>query len=127
MEGAGVLRKIWHITLPQLRGVLLITLILQFIATAQVFLDPYLFTGGGPAYATTTVLLLIDDYAFASSLGGNYGAATALSVKVDDDRAARPGPGCSPLASTSPASSTSGMRVSAQPSMRPASPSASST
>jgi len=82
MDGAGVLRKIWHITLPQLRGVLLITLILQFIATAQVFLEPYLFTGGGPAYATTTVLLLIYNYAFANSLGGNYGAATALSVML---------------------------------------------
>jgi len=82
MDSAGVLRKIWHITLPQLRGVLLITLILQFIATAQVFLEPYLFTGGGPAYATTTVLLLIYNYAFANSLGGNYGAATALSVML---------------------------------------------
>lgn len=80
MDGAGVLRKIWHVTLPQLRGVLLITLILQFIATAQVFLEPYLFTGGGPANATITVLLLIYNYAFANSLGGNYGAATALSV-----------------------------------------------
>jgi len=64
------------------REVLLITLILQFIATAQVFLEPYLFTGGGPAYATTTVLLLIYNYAFANSLGGNYGAATALSVML---------------------------------------------
>ena len=45
--------------MPQLRGVLLITLILQIIGTAQVFLEPYLFTGGGPANATMTVLLLV--------------------------------------------------------------------
>ena len=38
--------------MPQLRGVLLITFILQIIGTAQVFLEPYLFTGGGPANAT---------------------------------------------------------------------------
>ena len=38
---------------------LFITLILQLIATAQVFLEPFLFTGGGPANATMTVLLLI--------------------------------------------------------------------
>jgi multiple sugar transport system permease protein len=82
IDGAGLWQKIWHVTLPQLRGVLFITMILQFIATAQVFLEPYLFTNGGPANATLTVLLLIYNYAFASSLGGNYGAATALSVML---------------------------------------------
>ncbi|GAA3854031.1 sugar ABC transporter permease [Tessaracoccus defluvii] len=82
MDGAGIWHKIWHVTLPQLRGVIYITLILQIIATAQVFLEPYLFTGGGPAHATITVLLLIYNYAFATSLGGNYGAATALSLML---------------------------------------------
>jgi multiple sugar transport system permease protein len=80
VDGASVWRKVWHVTLPQLRGVLLITLILQIIGTSQVFLEPFLFTGGGPANSTVTVLLLIYDYAFGSSLGGDYGAATALSL-----------------------------------------------
>jgi multiple sugar transport system permease protein len=82
VDGAGLLRKVWHVTLPQLRGVLLVTLILQVIGTAQVFLEPYLFTGGGPANATMTVLLLIYKYAFQNSLGGDYGAATALSLML---------------------------------------------
>jgi len=82
IDGASIWGKIWHVTLPQLRGVLIITLILQVIGTAQVFLEPYLFTGGGPAGATTTILLLIYKYAFQNSLGGNYGAATALSVML---------------------------------------------
>ena len=82
VDGAGVWRKVWHVTLPQMRGVLFIMLILQIIATAQVFLEPYLFTGGGPANATVTVLLLIYRYAFQNSLGGNYGMATALSVML---------------------------------------------
>ncbi|MEU4385293.1 sugar ABC transporter permease [Promicromonospora sp. NPDC023805] len=82
VDGAGVWRKIWHVTLPQLRGVLFITLILQIIGTSQVFLEPFLFTGGGPNNATLTVLMLIYDYAFGSSLGGNYGAATALSLML---------------------------------------------
>ena len=80
VDGAGVWRKVWHVLLPQLRGVLFITLILQIIGTAQVFLEPYLFTGGGPANATVTILLLIYRYAFGNSLGGNYGEATALSL-----------------------------------------------
>ena len=82
IDGAGIWHKIWHITLPQLRGVLLITFILQIIGTAQVFLEPFLFTDGGPANATVTVLLLIYRYAFTNSLGGDYGAATALSLML---------------------------------------------
>ena len=82
VDGASLWRKVWHITLPQLRGVLLLTMILQIIGTAQVFLEPYLFTSGGPANATLTVLLLIYDYAFGNSLGGDYGSATALSLML---------------------------------------------
>lgn len=80
VDGAGIWRKIRHVTLPQLRGVLLITLILQIIGTTQVFTEPYLFTGGGPANATTTILLMIYDYAFGGR--GDYGAATALSLML---------------------------------------------
>ena len=46
------------------------------------FLEPFLFTGGGPANSTLTVLLLIYNYAFGTSLGGDYGAATALSLML---------------------------------------------
>jgi multiple sugar transport system permease protein len=82
VDGASLWRKVWHITIPQLRGVLLLTMILQIIGTAQVFLEPFLFTSGGPANATITVLLLIYDYAFGNSLGGNFGEATALSLML---------------------------------------------
>jgi multiple sugar transport system permease protein len=82
VDGASVWRKVWHVTLPHLRGVLFVTLILQVIATAQVFLEPYLFTGGGPNNATVTVLLLIYRYAFGNSLGAQYGEATALSLML---------------------------------------------
>jgi multiple sugar transport system permease protein len=82
VDGAGLWRKVWNITLPQLRGVLLVTMILQIIGTAQVFLEPFLFTSGGPANSTLTVLLLIYDYAFGNSLGGDYGSATALSLML---------------------------------------------
>lgn len=77
VDGAGIWGKVWHVTLPQLRHILLITLILQVIATFQVFTEPFLMTGGGPANATKTVLLQIYDYAFRFS---DFGAATALSL-----------------------------------------------
>jgi multiple sugar transport system permease protein len=82
VDGAGVWRKVWHVTVPQLRGVLLVTFILQIIGTAQVFLEPFLLTAGGPANSTLTVLMLIYKYAFQNSLGGDYGAATALSIML---------------------------------------------
>jgi multiple sugar transport system permease protein len=82
LDGAGIWGKLWHVTLPQLRGVLFITFILQIISTAQVFLEPYLFTGGGPNKATLTILLMIYNYAFGQSLGSDYGSATALSVML---------------------------------------------
>jgi multiple sugar transport system permease protein len=82
VDGASLWQKVWRVTLPQLRGVLLLTMILQIIGTAQVFLEPYLFTSGGPANSTITVLLLIYNYAFGNSLGGDYGEATALSLML---------------------------------------------
>jgi multiple sugar transport system permease protein len=81
-DGAGIIAKVWHVTLPHLRGIMLITLILQIIGTSQVFLEPYLFTDGGPDNATLTVLLLVYNYAFANTTGGDYGKATALSLML---------------------------------------------
>lgn len=77
LDGASVWQRLIHITLPQLRGVILVLLLLQIIGAIQVFTEPYVMTDGGPANATVTVLLMIYRYAF---LFGNFGVATALSV-----------------------------------------------
>jgi multiple sugar transport system permease protein len=82
VDGASLWHKVWHVTLPQLRGVMLLMLMLQIIGTAQVFLEPYLFTSGGPANATMTVLLLIYTYAFGNSFGPTFGNAAALSLML---------------------------------------------
>jgi multiple sugar transport system permease protein len=77
LDGASVWKRIIHITLPQMRGVILVLLLLQIIGAIQVFTEPYVMTDGGPANATVTILLMIYRYAF---LFGNYGVATALSL-----------------------------------------------
>jgi multiple sugar transport system permease protein len=82
VDGASIWQKIRNITLPSIRHVLVLTLILQLIATAQLFTEPLLFTGGGPNNSTLTVLLLIYRYAFQNSLGGDYGLAAALSLML---------------------------------------------
>ncbi|ACQ79172.1 binding-protein-dependent transport systems inner membrane component [Beutenbergia cavernae DSM 12333] len=77
IDGAKILRRFWHVTLPQMRGILLIMLLLQVIGTFQVFTEPYIMTGGGPENHSVTILMLIYRYAFIS---GDYGRATALSL-----------------------------------------------
>lgn len=77
IDGATIPGRFWHVTLPQMRGVLLVMLLLQLIGTFQVFTEPYIMTGGGPENRSMTILLLIYRYAFVS---GDYGRATALSL-----------------------------------------------
>ena len=77
VDGASVLQRTWHVTLPQLRSVILLMLLLQIIGTMQVFTDPFVMTGGGPENRTVTLLMLIYNYAF---LSGDFGKATALSL-----------------------------------------------
>ena len=77
LDGAGIWQRIWHITLPQMRGIMVILLLIQLIATVQVFTEPFTLTDGGPVNSTLTVMLLIYDYAFKYF---NFGAASALSV-----------------------------------------------
>ncbi|MFC8850074.1 carbohydrate ABC transporter permease [Micromonospora sp. NPDC057141] len=78
LDGAGVLNRIWHVTLPQIRNVILVMLLLQIIGATQVFTEPFLMTGGGPEDSTLTILLLMYRYAFGGE--GDYGAATALGA-----------------------------------------------
>ena len=54
LDGAGVWSRVWHVTLPQIRGVILVLILLQLIGTMQVFNEP----------------------------NSNYGAAAALSVML---------------------------------------------
>jgi multiple sugar transport system permease protein len=77
LEGAGVLRRIWHVTIPQTRLILSLLLMLQIVATMQVFLEPFILSGGGPEGKTTTVVYLIYEYAFHFN---NYGSAAALGL-----------------------------------------------
>ncbi|MEU8141620.1 sugar ABC transporter permease [Nonomuraea sp. NPDC048901] len=79
LDGASISRRLWHVTLPQLRPILLIMLLLQVINTFQVFTEPFVLTDGGPEDSTVTVLLLIYRYAFVN---GDYGTAAALSVSL---------------------------------------------
>lgn len=55
IDGAGRLRQFFAITIPQLRPVILFTIILSTIGTLQLFDEPYTLTKGGPSDATLTI------------------------------------------------------------------------
>lgn len=77
VDGAGVWQSFWHITVPHLKNVILITTLLLFVANLNSFTLVYLMTGGGPANASQLWITQIYNIAFRS-LG--YGLASAYSV-----------------------------------------------
>jgi multiple sugar transport system permease protein len=78
LDGASLPRRFRHVTVPQCRPVLSMMLMLQIVATMQMFVEAFLLTNGtGPEGATITVVYLIYQHAFnLNDLGG----ASALGV-----------------------------------------------
>jgi multiple sugar transport system permease protein len=66
VDGAGRLRSLWHVTLPQIRPVLLVNVILITIATLNTFDMILSLTGGGPAQATEVLALRTFNSVFVS-------------------------------------------------------------
>jgi multiple sugar transport system permease protein len=77
IDGASLWQRLRHVTLPQLRFLLLVMLLLQVIATMQVFIEPYQLTGTTTP-STITVMILVYRYAF--TVNNDFGLAAAMSV-----------------------------------------------
>ncbi len=76
LDGAGIWTKIWRVTLPTLKPLILIQLIGATIGTFQASQNILVQTGGGPLYATHTLGLEIFYNAF---LYLKFGYATAAA------------------------------------------------
>lgn len=57
MDGAGPLRRFWHISLPMLRPFIFFAVTLTLIGQLQLFEEPYVLTrgGGGPSQSALTI------------------------------------------------------------------------
>ena len=64
VDGAGKIRTFFSITLPMLRNVIFVNLVMQTITAFQEFNAPFMITGGNPMKNTYTVSMLIYDEAF---------------------------------------------------------------
>ena len=77
IDGAGTVRRFFSITVPQMRGIIGLVLLLEFIWNFQHFDIIYVLTGGGPAGSTQTFATAVYETAFD---GFDLGRAGALGL-----------------------------------------------
>jgi multiple sugar transport system permease protein len=79
VDGANAVQRFRHVTLPSLRYVVVVTLLLSFISTFNQFGLIFLLTGGGPSGATRLYSILAYDKAIGSL---QYGPGIAIALSV---------------------------------------------
>lgn len=77
VDGASPFNQFLHVTLPHLKGVLIITLLLLLVANLNHFTIPWIMTGGGPVGASDIWITQIYQIAFGRI---RFGIASAYSV-----------------------------------------------
>jgi len=78
LEGTSLWQKIWHITLPRLRPIIAMMMLLSIIGNMQVFTQPYVMTGGGPGSATYTIIMQVYTLSFTNLQFGKGGALALI-------------------------------------------------
>lgn len=77
LDGAGSWQQLFHITLPSIRGVYLMTNILAVTGALAAFVFPFILTQGGPLHRTETLTSYAVWQAFRNYRRG-YGSAVAV-------------------------------------------------
>lgn len=77
IDGANSWNQFLHVTVPQVKNVMVITLLLLFVGNLNSFGLPYIMTGGGPAGASNIWIVEIYTVAFRNL---RFGLASAFSV-----------------------------------------------
>jgi multiple sugar transport system permease protein len=77
MDGAGRLRRLLDVTLPYIRELVVLVVILRVIGTMRVFAKVFVLTRGVPAGSTNVVSMELYRQAFRY---GNYGRASTMAL-----------------------------------------------
>ena len=77
LDGAGVWQRFVHVTLPGLRHVLALVVVMQVIVGFAVFGQVNIMTSGGPGNATRTLVLHLYETGFTQK---HLGAAAAMAI-----------------------------------------------
>lgn len=76
LDGAGMFRKFFSVTLPGLRPVMTFVITVTILASANMFGQSYILTTGGPGHATRTAVMYIANEGLSQN---QMGAASAMS------------------------------------------------
>ena len=76
IDGASAWKTFRYVTLPKLRPVLIIGVLLRFMDSFKIYAEPLLLTGGGPGDATTSLSLHVARKAESYELG--YAGASSI-------------------------------------------------
>ncbi|MDT0346236.1 carbohydrate ABC transporter permease [Streptomyces litchfieldiae] len=79
LDGAGPFKRMWHITVPMVRNITGLIVVLQILASLQVFDQIFLINEGGPNNETRPVVQYIIQQGFT---GYRIGYASAISYIV---------------------------------------------
>ncbi len=79
VDGAGKVATFFRITLPNLKGILLIVLLFRTMGAIRIFDIIFGITGGGPANSTATMIYLAYKYLFGDM---DFGLGSALSTII---------------------------------------------
>lgn len=82
IDGAGPIARFFDVTLPQLRDVLVVIVLLRAIWDFKEFDLIYLLTGGGPVISTQTLSLLVYKEAFALNQMGMAAAYAVVMMAI---------------------------------------------
>lgn len=82
IDGAGAWARFTDVTLPQLRDVLIVVVLLRTIWDFKEFDLIYLLTGGGPIIGTQTLPLMVYKEAFALNQMGGASATAVLMMLI---------------------------------------------
>jgi multiple sugar transport system permease protein len=77
VDGASAWQRFWHVTMPHLRGVSTVTILLLAVSNFNSFIIPWIMTGGGPSNASHIWITHIYELAFGRQ---RWGVASAYSV-----------------------------------------------
>ncbi len=77
VDGANAWQRFLHVTFPLLRPITLFSVIMAFLHTSQLFVEPFVMTKGGPGNASTSVVYQIYQEGFRTM---NAGKASAMAV-----------------------------------------------
>lgn len=77
IDGANKFQQFWHVTIPMLRSVFVFVVTTSLLASANLFAQPLIMTGGGPVKQTQPIMLRIYTEGI---LQNRMGSAAAMSV-----------------------------------------------